>query len=61
MTGAFNARTLPRFARYAFFVCSLTVAGLGPGVLFARDYDHGGHRSGGPIVNTVDGPVRGPR
>jgi len=43
----------------SFFVCSLAAVGLGSGLSFARDYDHGGHRRGGPIVNTVDGPVRG--
>ena len=43
----------------SFFVCSLAAVGLGSGLSFARDYDHGGHRCGGPIVNTVDGPVRG--
>jgi para-nitrobenzyl esterase len=41
-------------------VCSLMAVGLGSGLSFAREYDHGDHRrSGGLIVNTVDGPVRG--
>jgi len=43
----------------SFFVCSLMAAGLSLGLSFARDYDHRGHRSGGLIVNTVNGPVRG--
>jgi para-nitrobenzyl esterase len=58
MSGASNQRT-SRFARYAFFVCALMAAGRGSGASFARDYDHGGHRSGGPIVSTVEGLVRG--
>jgi len=57
--GAFNTRTLLRVARYTLFVCLLTAAERGPDLLFAGDYDHGDCGSGGPIVNTVDGPVRG--
>jgi para-nitrobenzyl esterase len=56
---ALSARTWSRIARYVFLVCSLTAAAVGPGLLLARNYDHGGRRSGGPIVNTLDGPVRG--
>ena len=58
MIGAFNGIAWSRFMRYAFCVCSL-MAGFGSDLSCARDYDHGGHRSGRPNVNTVEGPVSG--